>query len=234
MNKTILVLANSIRVRNRCIAGREATLVDSHWRYGPWIRPVSAQGEGAVPLNKSICTDGTQPAVRDVVTIALSAKQDCQHQPENYFIDTSQRWEKVAHIEPDWTSILEQPADLWLQPNVKKDRISTSFLNAASGIQSLYLIRPVNLRFIIYTEDDALRGGLHKQRRAVFDYQNCRYSLPITDPAMDRRYFTPFPALGQPPRELNPAHPDRCLLVVSLGAPFNGFHYKIVATVIEY
>jgi hypothetical protein len=79
------------------------------------------------------------------------------------------------------------------------------------------------------------RGHQHRQRRALFEYSGVQYDLPVTDPTMDQRHFTPFPVLNQPPRDVLPTSPERCLLVVSLAAPFtDGYHYKVVATVLEY
>lgn len=51
---------------------------------------------------------------------------------------------------------------------------------------------------------------------------------------MGSRYFRPFPALNQPAKEILPKTPDNIFLVVSLATPFkDGYHYKIVATVLE-
>lgn len=235
MEKTILILANSIRRSNRCIAGREATNLNNKWQIGQWVRPVSAHGEGEVSPLESRCSDGSQPAVLDIIKVPLLSKQECLHQPENYTIDTAVRWVKLARVGPDLSGLIENPPSLWLQPYARSDRVHSSHLDTGPGYQSLYLIRPVGLHYRIWEEINPFRGHRHKQRRALFTYAGIQYDLPITDPTMDRRYFTPFPALNQPPRDIAPSNPDRCLLVVSLGAPFtDGNHYKLVATVIDY
>lgn len=237
MKKTFLVLANSIRRGCRCIGGREMFQKDGKWFYGPWIRPVSQQGEGEVRTQESTCADGTQPAVLDVVEVTLTAKQDCAHQPENYLIASSCRWQKNGTIPANSLGAIEEkPAHLWLQPGGRTDRIHSQMAVASlNPFQSLYLVRPVNLRFRIWEAMDDFRGGPRKQRRAFFTYAGTEYNLPITDPTMETRYFHPFPALNQPPREIAPTSPANCFLVVSLAAPFtDGYHYKVVATVLEY
>ena len=114
--------------------------------------------------------------------------------------------------------------------------VCSSALRSLSPFQSLYLIRPANLRLRIWHEaQDETRGHPRKQRRALFAYAGREYDLPITDPTMDSRYFQPFPELGEQPREIACKSPAHCLLVVSLARPFkDGFHYKVVATVLEY
>jgi hypothetical protein len=237
MKKTFLVLANSIRSGCRCIGGREMLQKDGNRYYGPWIRPVSQQGAGEVRTLESMCADGRQPAVLDVVEVTLTAKQDCPHQPENYLIDPSCRWQKIGTIPANsLASIEERPAHLWLQPGGRIDRIHSSMaVGSLNPFQSLYLIRPTNLQFRIWEAHDDFRGGPHKNRRAVFSYAGTEYNLPITDPTMDARYFQPFPALNQPQKDIVPRNPANCLLVASLAAPFkDGYHYKVVATVLEY
>lgn len=238
MKKTFVVLANSIRRGCRCIGGREMFRQDAKWLYGPWIRPVSQQGEGEVRTQESMCSDGTQPAVLDVVEVTLTAKQDCAHQPENFLIDSSCRWQKIGTIPGSSLPVIEErPAHLWLQPGGgRTDRIhSQTALASLNPFQSLYLIRPINLRFRIWEAVDEFRGSPRKYRRGIFHYGNAKYSLAITDPTMETRYFRPFPALNQPPIEIAPKTPANCLLVVSLAAPFtDGYHYKVVATVLEY
>lgn len=237
MKTTFLVLANSIRKGCRCIGGREMTQKDGKWFYGPWLRPVSQQGEGEVRSQESTCSNGSQPAVLDVVEVTLTGKQNCPHQPENYLIDPSARWQKIGVIPANsLATIEERPAHLWLQPGGRSDRIHSQVAIASlNPFQSLFLIRPTNLRFRIWEANDESRGGPHKNRRAIFDYARVEYNLPITDPTMDGRYFHPFPALNQPSKDILPRNPGNCLLVASLAAPFkDGYHYKVVATVLEY
>ena len=73
---------------------------------------------------------------------------------------------------------------------------------------------------------------LSRRRRALFLYNAREYEFSLTDPEMDR-ICSPFP---KPQDGVETVELDRggeCLLCVSLTAPFNGYHYKIVATVIE-
>ena len=238
MKKTFVILANSIRRGCRCIAGREMTEHDGQRHWGLWIRPVSQHGEGEISTQECLCSDGTQPAVLDIVEITLTTRQDCAYQPENFIIDPSCRWQKHGTIPASsLPTIEEEPTHLWLQAGAgRTDRIQSQIaLGSLEPFQSLYLIRPTKLLFRIWETLDAFRGGLRKQRRAVFSYAGTEYNLTITDPSMEARYFRPFPPHDQPPKEIAPRSPENCLLVVSLAAPFtDGYHYKVVATVLEY
>jgi len=239
MNKTILVLANSVRkAPKRCIAGREAThdAVKNEWNIGSWVRPVSQQGEGEVSSLDSTCTDGTQPAVLDIVTLTVTGNANVPYQPEDYFIDPTVRWVKHAKVFPDLSNLAESPTSLWDQPGIKQDRVSDAFLATLTGVRSLYLIRPQNLTFRIWEETNPFEGGQKRKRRAHFDFNGKHYDFAVTDPTMEQRYFTQFPALNQPASVIAPQDATRCLLVISLSAKFNkdNNHYKLVATVIDY
>lgn len=237
MTKTFVTLANSVRIGSHCIAGRELTGHEGQWFWGSWIRPVSQHGEGEVSTQECLCTDGTLPVSLDMVEITLLSKQDCPSQPENYIIDTSVRWRKIGTITPASLAVIEEkPPSLWAQPGTRSDRIhSSQAVGSLVPFQSLYLIRPDNLLFRIWEDMDEFKGKPRKHRRAIFNYGNVDYNLAITDPTMDSRYFRPFPALNQPHRDIVPKTPANCLLVVSLAAPFtDGYHYKVVATVLEY
>ncbi|MFO7535842.1 MAG: hypothetical protein R6X19_09215 [Kiritimatiellia bacterium] len=237
MKKVFATLANSVRRGGHCIAGREITDRDGKKFWGPWIRPVSQHGEGEVSSHGCLCDDGVPPAVLDIVEVSLSAKQESAHQPENYFIDASVRWRKVGQILPTWLPAIEdKPAHLWIQSGISTDRIHSSQVVASlTPFQSLYLIRPVNLRFRIWEDMYGAGGGSHKHRRAIFNFGNIEYNLAITDPTMDQRYFQSFPDLDQPTKEIFPRSPSNCLLGISLAAPFtDGYHCKVVATILEY
>ncbi len=133
------------------------------------------------------------------------------------------------------SGIVEEPEHLWVQPGVMSDRIHQDVaVRSVKPFQSLYLIRAHRLRFRIWqTEEPFLVKG-RKHRRAVFTYRDREYNLPTTDPTLDARHFSDFPGVNQPAMDIEPRNPDNCLLVVSLATPFtNGYHYKVVATVLE-
>lgn len=235
MKKIFLVLANSIRRGGHCIAGREMFQRDDKWSYGPWVRPVSQHGEGEVRTGECLCSDGNQPAVLDIVEVPLTGKQDCAHQPENYLIDPTVRWLRVGTIQGNSLGVIEEtPPDLWLQYGQRTDTIHTAAVLAApSPFQSIYLVRPNNLRFRIWEAFDRFHNYPRKNRRAIFTYAGTEYDLPITDPTMEARYFRPFPTHDQPPQEIVPTNPSNCLLVVSLTVPLDDYHYKVVASILE-
>jgi hypothetical protein len=237
MEKTFVVLANSIRRSQWCVAARELIERDGEWTSGPWIRPVSEHGEGELYPQEIAYRDGGQPQVLDVVRATPAGTQACAHQPENYLLEPGCPWERMGTFPCDRLGLLEEnPATLWLEPGNRTDRIHCDLAVASvSPFQSLYLIRLTELSLHGWQEHDPFRGRPRKQRRAVFKYGGSRYSLSITDPTIDSRCFTPFPQMDQPRREVAPEHADRCLLVVSLAPAFtDGYHYKVVATVLEY
>jgi hypothetical protein len=71
------------------------------------------------------------------------------------------------------------------------------------------------------------------QERAVFHYGDVEYCLKITDRAFVHRRCQGVPDVDEPPKEFALPCGDRCLLCLSLTGDFQGFHYKIAATVFE-
>ncbi|MGD0464112.1 MAG: hypothetical protein ABSB74_16645 [Tepidisphaeraceae bacterium] len=70
------------------------------------------------------------------------------------------------------------------------------------------------------------------RRRALFNYNGRPYEFSLTDPVMDK-YCSPFPKPEDGIKTVELDSAGNCLLCVSLTPPFNDYHYKIVATVIE-
>ena len=78
---------------NYCIAGLT--------NRGKWIRLISANPhiEDAVPVEDSICTDGTEVNLLDVVKVRLLDKKvENPFQPENFYYDGHYRWEKLQTL----------------------------------------------------------------------------------------------------------------------------------------
>ena len=85
---------------------------------------------------------------------------------------------------------------------------------------SLCLIRPDD--FVLDVSDD-LDG--RKKVRAKFTYREIPYLLSVTDPVIEKTYL--MKERGEYPLAAKDLY-----LTVSLGEPFNGYCYKLVAAVI--
>jgi hypothetical protein len=233
ISKRIIVLANSRKhYPMSCVAGRELTgqgAGSTVW--GGWIRPVSDHDEGALSFVERKLGGPVDPKPLDVIDVPLAACVNDPTQPENWLIEKGQRWSKALSAKPgDLSSLIEEPANLWLQPGQKPDRADESFLRRMARIQSLYLIRPERFAFLIRSR--TWEGETKKKLRAIFSYNGQSYDLALLDPLIGRKYFPDFPRIQDGFVETEDFR--RGLLCVSLTPPFeNGPHYKVVATVFE-
>jgi hypothetical protein len=228
--KTIYVLANSLKNQHRCVAGREVLTDGVTKTWGGWLRPVSRHDHGAVATYECKLRGGKLPEPLDVVTLKVKGHEDDWAQPENWIIDDSQKWEKQDEWGSEIAARLEDtPQSLWAEPDAETDRAREPFLATVSNFQSLQLIRPADFRLSVQTK--TWSGGQQKKRRALFYYQGVSYNLALTDPVIGDRYFQDFEDMRD--QDIKPRCGDNCLLTVSLTPEFNGFHYKIVAAVIE-
>jgi hypothetical protein len=229
--KTIFVLANSIKKKQRCIAGRELlkdTEGEPYW--DGWIRPVTHHDEGAISFFECRLQDGKMPVPFDVIEIPTTSNENSATQPENWYIERSTPWRKTAAwSRKEAEQLVETPKNLWLEPADKQDRATPQYLMSRRSHQSLYLIKPENFYFSV--EVNVWEGVETKRVRGVFTYGTQRYNFSMTDPIARRKYFPNWPSV---PRErVEPKQGGDLLLCVSLTPELNGYHYKIVATVIE-
>jgi hypothetical protein len=227
--KRVLILANSVKKGQHCIAGREIIDPGATMPYGNWIRPVSRQSEGELTRSDCAFENSQLPRVWDVVDVPVDECEGSVSQPENWFIDPTAFWVKVGD-QPGFGLPLvyaENPPDLWFDPNDRVDRVSPVALAALNRNQSLYLVAVTDFRIEI---DWHSYGGYHR-RRAQFRYASRHYDLSLTDPAMES-HCSPFPPRGQSKIVELPTGGDK-ILCVSLTPEFNGYHYKVVATVLE-
>lgn len=231
--KHILVLANSIKHwPGVCIAGREIRSGESGYKIGHWIRPVSSHGEGELSPGETLLTNGSQPRVMDFIEVSLTNRGTDPLQPENWFIASGTRWRRVnnKYKKPSLDRLVDEPANLWLQNKERTDRVSTAHLRANLPEQSLYLVPVDNLRARF--EWNEWDGRYKQRRRALFSYNGVDYEINITDPQFSETYRSQFPAKGQRANTFDVAG-RKCYVCVSLAPEFNGYHYKVIATVIE-
>ncbi|TVS09927.1 MAG: hypothetical protein EA424_26175 [Planctomycetaceae bacterium] len=130
-----------------------------------------------------------------------------------------------AHL----SRLAESPRDLWIDDGSRSDRISVDAQQSKPGSPSLALIRPRDFRVSMWTEYNQFKGYDQRKTRGVFTYAGVEYSLALTD---DRFTSAHCPNHDGKKHEFAPHFGDDCLLCISLGVPFNGYHYKLIATVI--
>lgn len=228
------MLANSIKKQARCVAGREILPGRDGVSYGGWIRPVSSTHEGALFSRHYTLVDGEAAAVLDIVDIPLLGTASDPGQPENWCVDEERPWRKLGTLGlVDVESLRQRPRDLWLAGNSHRDRISATLQAARDPQCSLVLIKPVGFRVRMWREFNPFKNYTQRKTHAVFSYRDVQYSLSLTDPVFCERRCRAHPPENAAAIEVVPPCEDTCLLCVSLTPPFNGYHYKVVATVLE-
>lgn len=201
--KNLVILANSVKHGNRCVAGKCQST-------GEWVRPVSSIQGGALTLNHIQCRNpyGVYP-VRNLqkVRVALASHVPLINQPENYLLAANEEWQQNFKINScEVPGLLDNPVSLWGEGNrVSYVAIQQSKIRIN---QSLFLIQSESLSFY--------RSDCDKPR-AKFSYRGIKYDLPISDPS--------FNAIIREQKEL------LGILCISLGEEYKGSCYKIVASI---
>lgn len=225
VTKRILCLANSRKLGDRCVAGRE---VLDNGQLGGWIRPISSRSDEGVSLLEQRYSSGAQPEVLDVMNVPLLQARPAGCQTENWLIDPARQWTKDDEV--DWPLIstwAENPDVLFANAGStyagQNDEIPNT---TAEGLpNSLVLVQVPTLSIRVY----AGYGGAPKLQ-AQFQYKGFPYWLGITDPLIEAEFYPK--GLG-----MYPVGPS--LLCISLSMPFtktNGdgeYRYKLVAAIIR-
>jgi hypothetical protein len=232
--KRIVILANSVKHGEHCVAGKEVFSQGSKLSYGGWIRPVSRDGnEGALTSAQCALNIGRQPKIWDVVDIPVLQPEGYNPQPENWIVDEDEEWERVE-LHSEVSVPYDQPVNLWLDETQKNDRVHPDNLVKIGQRASLYLIMPETLELRFGWTDYPGYPKKHR-RRAVFTHGGVAYDFGLTDPAIEAKYCPVFPNQDEPTKQIQIAKPKDSAICVSLTRPFTGTncHHKLVATVIE-
>lgn len=213
MKKRLVILANSFREGERCIAGID---IDT----GAWVRPVSNLATRAITWQMRNI-NGREPELLDVVEVSLQNHgPDDGCQPENRTLDPIP-WKKVAVMTA--REVLRYCEDDEIILHNHDDFVEASYFEQIPKSQwkSLQLVHPINVQFHPDTWE-------RKKWRALLKHgQNMRLDLAVTDPRIIERLDG-----RQNIRE-------DCLLTISLAGPWtpDGIQpkrcYKLVAGVIE-
>jgi hypothetical protein len=231
---SFICLANSRKLNGRCVAGIR---LDG----GSWIRPVSRQVSGTLSRRQYLLDDGADATPLDIVSVQVSGARPELHQPENSVVGR-ERWRVIDWIlgTPRWRlverlnfvdalPVLEK--HLWPGPDLlgdRRDRVIYDDLRGLAAKASLALIEP---RDVVWVIKEAYRGNkVHRQTRASFRLKGQRCNLPVTDPLWEQKLAHLPYGLHQSDAARVPSN-ERLFFTISLGEPFQGACFKLVAAV---
>lgn len=221
--KRIVCLANSRKRSERCIAGIE---IDHDGKGVGWIRPISARPSREVSKYERQYRDGSDPRVLDIVNVPLLNPLPHEYQQENWLLDPKYRWERVGRLRWDELKRLaDPPSPLWINSYHtlygRNDKIP--YEQAVRLKNSLRLLRVERLVLAVFSPYAAF-NDTKRRVQGQFTHHGVEYRLWVTDPIYEVAYL---------------AKPDgryelgECFLTVSLGEPYQGDCYKLIAAIIE-
>lgn len=221
--KRIVCLANSRKEGDRCIAGKELL---AGGRIGGWVRPVSDRQDEAVDERERQYEGGGEPGILDVIDVPVREARPKGHQQENWLLDPGRRWKKVHCVPPQALEQLVDPSrPLWLNSHHtthgRNDRVPVERAGALSD--SLRLIRVGKLELDVFAP--RVKYGDFKRRiLGRFRYAGQEYRLWVTDPGYEQTHLN---------RPNDNYQLGVCYLTVSLGEPYRGHAYKLIAAIVE-
>jgi hypothetical protein len=217
MEKYFICLANSYKHGGRCIAGIEVVpqsdgslgIVRHDDGRPRWIRPVSMSANGEIPNHLA-------ESFKIFSLVKLTDVEPC---PDNaHTEDVHCTRMEICPFELSPTKdFLNQLIDTQHQAvfYFRGKSIPTTIIDRLD--YSLMLIHPDNA--CAYCDE----GRENSKYRMKFTYNGSNYDFPITDPV----FLEQFKKSPDSYADL-----DGVYLVLSLGIAFEGFHYKLVATVL--
>lgn len=216
MHQSLVVLATSRKNGGICLAGKRVGGA------AEWVRPVSEMRGQAWSRQRLADLAGHVPAVGERIVLPLTDRLPSGYQRENRAVGTG-RWRTEGRIDRDGLmAFIDTPDALWLNgwhgSAGRNDRVPFN-LAMRDCDRSLLLIRPDSLRFRIHLKQCQITV------RAEFSYRGQRYDLSITDDETCSDWV----------ERLACGHDGRAdaLLCLSLGLPYEGYCYKLVAGVVE-
>lgn len=232
MNRSICILANSIKFGGRCIAGKEVQLTTPPNRYkltNTWLRPLGHSVGGELSASEYVCGN-VVPKLLDIIEIPFHQPSAVVGQPEDWSVEPGKTWIKRGQFGATvLAKLLDFPPNLWLEYASHPDRVSTTWLTSHKS-PSLALVAVTDLKIVLQPSTDFNTGKPILKRRCHFEYQGVRYDLALTDPEMQSKYFPTFPACQA--GTIAPGPPTQSVACVSLTPALNGMHYKLVAAIL--
>lgn len=218
--KTIVCFANSRKTAGRCVAGKEW----HNGKPGEWFRPISARASHEVSEEERRFENGQDSTLLDIISIPCSQPKPSSHQRENHEIDPNYYWSLEGTLAwKDISSWLDEPSTLWGTGESSYSGLHNRVVDGQQEGSSLYLIRASRIDLLVGPKapqfPDSKRGI-----RGEFIYRGTKYRMDVTDPTIERTYL----------RQADGMYTiDSPILCISLGDLYQGYFYKLIASVIN-
>lgn len=207
MNIKLVILANSYREGDRCIAGIDIST-------GLWVRPVSPLKNMAITWNMRKINNN-ESGLMDIVEMSLGEQgRDLGCQPENRLLNAVP-WQKVGKMTVHQISEYIEDSTVILHDHSNSIQLSHLKIPKTEW-KSLQLIKSPDVKFEF---NEYLRRW-----RTIFGYGDGKsLELGLTDPNIINKLNRGIRISQQ------------CLLTISLAGPLSPYNYcyKLVAGVIE-
>ncbi|MGD0293184.1 MAG: hypothetical protein ABSB30_04960 [Terracidiphilus sp.] len=219
----IVCLANSYKHEHRCVAG--ISLVTKKW-----VRLVGRKVPGCLTIKETCYPDGREAALLDVFEAELGEKCGSNCHPEDVYA-TEKPWQPVRRFD-ETRDARFLAAYVNKGPSILQgfgDRVYGRKIEGTPVEKSLELIHPENLWWWIREENGK------RKNRALFRAGNvirACYDLAVTDPVWLEKLRS-LPTGIYPHTRFFDGKPSKTFLTLSLSEPFEGFHYKLVAGVVN-
>lgn len=217
MDKHFICLANSYKHGGRCIAGIEVvpqadgslSIVRHDDGRPRWIRPVSMSANGEIPNHLA-------ESFKIFSLVKLTEVEPCPDKAHTEDVHCSRMEISPFELLPT-KAFLNQLLDTQHQTvfYYRGKAIPATIIDRLN--YSLMLIQPKNVSAYCDEERE------NSKYRMKFTYFGSNYDFPITDPV----FLEQFKKNPEKYDDLNGVY-----LVLSLGLEFEGFHFKLVATVV--
>lgn len=216
--KQVICLANSRKFNGRCIAGVELVAGNTY----RWVRPVSSRPGGEIPTSDATYAGGAPIELMDIFEVTLSSPSPKSYQSENWQIAQGVPWNRVGRVEIAAISdIVSNNSSLWINGQSsgsgENDRMTEADATAAQDSLQLIQVNNLLLKLVEVYKDHSVN------LRACFEYKSTNYSLRVTDPSIEKSFGDKVKGSY----DVGGAY-----LTISLGEPFGGLVYKLVAAVI--
>ena len=170
--------------------------------------------------------DGAEPRVLDIIDIPVLEPRPEGWQTENWLLDPKFYWRKDGNYSWfDLPALLDPVAPLWIDGHSTYNGHNDKILDESmpSVTSSLRLIHARRIELAVFSPGEAF-GNRKRRVQARFSHAGIDYALWVTDPEYERQYLAKLDGdydIGE------------CYLTVSLGEPYRGACYKLIAAISE-